>query len=76
MIYIESRNVDDLRVAHKFSSVDEMLADWNSDNPSMGDNQILLVVQNGAVLFSSLGRKQVTYEDTLRTNDLMKWFVP
>lgn len=68
--------MDDLRVAHEFNSGEEMLADWNSDNPSMGDNQILLVIQNGAVLFSSLGRKEDTYEDTLRTDDLMKWFAP
>lgn len=75
-IRIESRNVDEVRVAHEFRSVTEMLTDWNSEDPSMGDNEILLVTQNGNVLYSSLGRKTERYEDTLRTADLIDWFSP
>lgn len=73
-IHIESRNVDGLRVTHEFRTVQEMLGDWNSDDPAMGDNQILLVVKDGRVLYSSLGRKANAYEDTLRTSDLIDWF--
>lgn len=73
-IIIESRNVDGIRVKHCFASVEEMLDDWNSDDPSMGDNQILLVVKDGLVLFSSIGRKETNYSDTVRTADLMEWF--
>lgn len=76
MLHIESRNVDCLRVTHEFQSVDEMLADWNSDDPTMGDNEILLVVQNGMVLYSSMGKSAERYEDTLRTADVMEWFAP
>ena len=48
MIHIESRNVDGLRLVHKFESREALLADLNSDDPSMGDNHILLVAQDGA----------------------------
>lgn len=74
MITIISRNVDGVRVIHHFDSVEEMLDDWNSDDPSMGDNHILLVVWNNNIVFSSLGRKEKNYEDTIRTADVMDWF--
>lgn len=74
MITIVGRNVDDVRVTHHFDSIKEMLDDWNSDDPSMGDNHILLVVWNNNVVFSSLGRKEKSYEDTIRTADVMDWF--
>ena len=41
-IFIRSRNVDDIEVLHGFPSVGTMLADWNSGDPTMGDNVILL----------------------------------
>lgn len=73
-IYIESINVDGVRISHEFISVEDMLEDWNSDNPSMGDNEILLVIRDGTVLYSSLGNKPKVYGDTLRTADMMDWF--
>jgi hypothetical protein len=50
------------------------MKDWNSEDPDMGDNEILLVILNGLVLYSSLGNKAKTYDDTLRTADLYEWF--
>lgn len=76
MIHIESRNVDGLLVVHKFESVQQMLDNWNSDDTDMGDNTIQLVVRDGLVLFSSLGRKEGNYEDTMRPVDLIEWLVP
>jgi len=73
-IHIISRNVDGIRVEHAFIDIDTMLADWNSDEPSMGDNQILFVSLDGAVIFSSLGREETKYEDTVRASDVMEWF--
>ena len=74
MIHIESRNLDGLRLVHKFESREALLADLNSDAPSMGDNHILLVAQDGMVLFSSLGRQERYYGDTVRTLDVRGWF--
>lgn len=74
MIHIESRNEDGIRVIHDFPSVDAMLADMNSDDPSMGDNHILLVSVDGSVIFSSLGRAERFYADTVRTADVLAWF--
>lgn len=75
-IQLISRNVDGLRLAHEYSSVDDMLSDWNSDDPTMGDNEIQLVVMEGATLYSSLGKSMETYEETLRTAQVMDWFAP
>lgn len=75
MITIESRNCDDMRLTHTFESPAALLKDLTSDDPSMGDNEILLVSQTGVgVLYSSLGRKADSYEDTVRTADLVEWF--
>lgn len=74
-IYIESRNCDGLRIPCTFNSADEMLHDWESDDPSMGDNEILLVCLGDKVIYSSLGKKQNSNADTLRTADLMEWFL-
>lgn len=76
VIHIESRNIDDLRIEHSFPTVGEMLSNWNSEDPNMGDNEILLVVKDGLVLYSSLGRKNGGYEDTVRTAHVMDWFEP
>lgn len=73
-IYIESINVDGVRVSHEFISVEDMMRDWDSDDPSMGDNEILLVIRDGTVLYSSLGNKPKEYGGTLRTADMMEWF--
>ena len=73
-IYIESINVDGKRVTHRFPSVERMLADLNSEDPSMGDNEIMLVVHDGAVAYSSRGRKRQCYDDTVRTSDITDWF--
>ena len=45
-----------------------------SEDPSMGDNKILLVVYGGLVVFSSLGREERCYADTVRTMDVVEWF--
>lgn len=74
MIRIESRNADDIRLIHEFESREALLADLNSDDPSMGDNHILLVAEDGMVLFSSLGRRERSYADTVRTTDIVGWF--
>lgn len=74
MIRIESKSEDGLRLIHEFESREALLADLNSDDPSMGDNHILLVVQDGLVLFSSLGRRERFYGDTVRTLDVREWF--
>ncbi len=74
MIHIESRNVDGLRVVHDFQTTGELLADWAGDNPAMGDNHILLVVRDGLVLYSSMGRKVEICDDTVRTDDVISWF--
>ena len=76
MIQIWSRNVDGVRVEHLFSNASRMLEDWNSDDPSMGDNEILLVVVDGRTVYSSLGLKPKSYEETVRTADVMEWFSP
>ncbi len=41
-IYIESRNEDGERLVHRFASREALLKDLNSEDPSMGDNHILL----------------------------------
>jgi len=74
MLIIHSRNIDDMRVKHEFSSPEVSMEDCNSEDPSMGDNKILLVILDGLVLYSSLGGKAKTYDDTLRTSDLYEWF--
>lgn len=76
MIQIWSRNVDGVRVEHLFSNAQRMLEDWNSEDPSMGDNEILLVVVDGHTVYSSLGSKPICYENTVRTADVMEWFYP
>lgn len=38
------------------------------------DNKILLVVYGGLVIFSSLGRNERYYADTVRTMDIVEWF--
>lgn len=73
-IYIESRNEDGERLVHRFASREALLKDLNSEDPSMGDNHILLVVYGGLVIFSSLGRKERYYADTVRTMDVAEWF--
>lgn len=74
MIYIESRNCDEVRAMHEFSSVETMMGNWNGRDSRMGDNEILLVKRGNSVLYSSLGRKAETYDDVLRTSELMDWF--
>lgn len=74
MIHVESRNINGLRVEHNFGTAIEMMLNWNSESPAMGDNEILLVIKDGAVLYSSLGKKTKCYEDMLRTDELMEWF--
>lgn len=76
MIQITSRNVDGIRVEHLWRNEKAMLEDWNSEDPSIGDNEILLVVQDGHTVYSSLGMKPKCYDDTLRTSDVMDWFAP
>ena len=73
-IYIESRNEDGKRLVHRFKSREALLKDMRSEDPSMGDNKILLVVYGGLVVFSSLGREERCYADTVRTMDLVEWF--
>lgn len=73
-IYIESRNEDGKRLVHHFESREALLKDLSSENPSMGDNHILLVVYGGLVIFSLLGRKERYYADTVRTMDVAEWF--
>lgn len=73
-IYIESRNEDGKRLVHRFESREALLKDLLSDDPSMGDNKILLVVYGGLVIFSSLGRDERYYADTVRTMDIVEWF--
>lgn len=73
-IYIESRNEDSKRLVHRFESREALLKDLLSEDPSMGDNKILLVVYGGLVIFSSLGRKERFYADTVRSMDLVEWF--
>lgn len=74
MLFIHSRNVDGVRVRHDFDSPSEFMKDWESENPSMGDNEILLVILLNRVVYSSLVRKEKAYSDTLRTADLYEWF--
>jgi len=74
MLSIESRNIDGVRVRHDFMSSSKFRKDWESENPSMGDNEILLVVNMDQVLYSSLGNKANAYGDTLRTADVYNWF--
>lgn len=74
MIHIESRNIDHLRVEHDFETVLDLLFEWDSEDPAMGDNEVLLVVKDGMVLYSSLGEKPKSYNDTLRFVDLIDWF--
>lgn len=73
-IYIESRNEDGKRLVHRFESREALLKDLHSEDPSMGDNKILLVVYGGLVIFSSLGRNERYYADTVRTMDIVEWF--
>ena len=73
MIFIHSRNVDGVRVRHDFDSPEDFIKDWESEDPSMGDNEILLVILLDRVLYSSLGRKEKAYSNTLRTADLYDW---
>ena len=73
-IYIESRNEDGKRLVHRFKSREALLKDMRSEDPSMGDNKILLVVYGGLVVFSSLGREERCYADTVRTMDVVEWF--
>ena len=73
-IYIESRNEDGKRLVHRFKSREALLKDMRSEDPSMGDNKILLVVYGGLVVFSSLGREERCCADTVRTMDVVEWF--
>ena len=73
-IYIESRNEDGKRLVHRFKSREALLKDMRSEDPSMGDNKILLVVYGGLVVFSSLGPEERCYADTVRTMDVVEWF--
>jgi hypothetical protein len=74
MLTIYSRNVDEARALHEFDSPKDFICDWNSDDCQMGDNEILLVVLDEVVVYSSLGRKVDGYEDTVRTCDVIDWF--
>ena len=76
MLKIDSRNVDGCRVSHVFTSIEEFITDYESDDPQMGDNEILLVVQDGVTVYSSLGTKADRYGDMLRTEDLYDWLLP
>lgn len=76
MIRITSRNVDGVRVEHIFLNAEKMLEDILSEDPSMGDNEILLVVEDGHTVYSSLGLKPKSYEDSVRTMDLADWYAP
>lgn len=73
MFVIESRNVDGKRLTHHFTNRESFLEDAASDDPKIGDNEILAVWDDDALLYSSLGRKADSYEDTLRTQDLVDW---
>ncbi len=74
MLVIDSRNVDGVRIRHEFNSPMSFVANCRSENPDMGDNEILLVTLYNQVLYSSLGHKAKSYDDTLRTADLYAWF--
>lgn len=75
MLCIISRNVDSVRVQHTFCSAEAFIEDWESDDPKMGDNEILFVEWNMHLIYSSLYKPCLsTYADTLRTADLYEWF--
>jgi hypothetical protein len=74
MIKIISRNVDEVKVCHEFESPQALVDDWRFEDCSMGDNEILLVIWDDRVVYSSLGRKVEGYEDTVRTCDVVDWF--
>ncbi len=74
MIKIYSRNIDEVAVCHEFKSPQAFIDDWNSEDCSMGDNEILLVIWNERTVYSSLGRKTDGYDDTVRTADVIAWF--
>lgn len=69
-IHIESYNADDIRVCHDFSSVQDLLQDWNSEDPCMGDNEVCCVVMDGVVLYAADKRGE-SYERSFRTSNLV-----
>lgn len=71
-IYIESRNAQGMRVTHFFPSPADILMDRDSEEPSMANNEILLVIKDGYVIYSSLGRGDG--QKVLRPADVAKWF--
>jgi hypothetical protein len=74
MIKIVSRNIDEVKICHEFESPQAFVDDWQLEDCSMGDNEILLVIWDDRVVYSSLGRKVKGYGDTVRTCDVVDWF--
>ena len=74
MLVIYSRNDDTVRLKFEFDSPKAFIEDMKNNDDCMGDHEILLVVWEGLVLYSSLGKKAECYDDTLRTMDVYEWF--
>ena len=70
MVQIESRNMCGMRDVNSFSSVNEMMASWWTGNfPIMRDDEVLLVMRDGVVLYCSMGRTE-----KLSVAKAMSWF--
>jgi len=74
MLIIHSRNDDEVRLKFEFTSPEAFIEDMNHNDDCMGDHEILLVVLDGMVLYSSLGVKAKCYDETLRTMEVYDWF--
>lgn len=75
MILIRSRNADGGIADHQFEDAKAMFAAWCSHESPMGNSEVLLVLEDGLVLYSSLGQKARRNEDVLWTADVMDWYI-
>lgn len=73
MLKIISRNDDGVRLENDFDSSNAFIDFMDNDDDCLGDNEILLVVIDNMVVYSSLGNKTVTYNDTVRTMEVYDW---
>lgn len=74
MIKIICRNDDELRLTFLYNRPEELVKDFDFGEDPPGDNEVLLVVEDNFVIYSSLGNKASSYEDTVRYDEVVDWF--
>lgn len=73
-LIIFSKSDDERRLCFVFPTAEDFIDSMNNDDDCMGDQEILCVEWKDKIVYSSLYKKDRTYNETLRTMELYEWF--